>query len=136
MSASAIESTLRPIRLLVVDDEPVITFAFEAYFRTNGFEIDAAAESEEAIALLAIRDYDILIADLRLTSTHNEEGLEVVRFARDRNCFAGIVLLTAHGSPNVTQRALEAGANVVLLKPKPLADVADTVVSLLEGARP
>jgi two-component system OmpR family response regulator len=125
-----------PIRLLVVDDEPVIAFALEAYFRANGFEIDAAGEREEAIALLAVRDYDAVIADLMLSGSNSEEGLDVIRFARDRNCFAGIVLLTAYNSANLTQRALDAGANVVLNKPKPLVEVADTVASLLERGRP
>ncbi len=127
-----VESTLRPIRLLAVDDESVITFALETYFRANGFDIDTASEAEEAIALLSTRDYDVLIADLRLTGTDSEEGLEVVRFARDRNCWAGIVLLTAYGSPNVTARALDSGADIVLKKPQPLAEVAEVVVALLE----
>lgn len=131
MSASA-ETMLRPIRLLAVDDEPVITFALETYFRANGFEIDTASEAEEAMALLSTRDYDILIADLRLTGTDSEEGLEIVRFARARNCWSGIVLLTAYGSPNVTTRALDAGANIVLKKPQPLSEVVQVVISLLE----
>lgn len=133
--SAAVEFTNRPIRLLVVDDEAIITFALQAYFRANGFEIDAAAECEEAIALLSTREYDVLIADLRLTGTHGEEGLEVIRFARERNCSSGIVLLTAYGSANVASRAADAGADVVLYKPKPLAEIASTVVALLE-ARP
>ncbi len=120
-------------RLLLVDDEAVITFALQTYFEANGFDVHAAAECEEALALLANNEYDVIIADLRLTGTNAEEGLEVIRFARERNSWAGIVLLTAYGTADVSARAKQRGVDVVLQKPKPLVEVAAAVRSLLEA---
>lgn len=118
-------------RLLVVDDESVITFALRQYFTALGFEVDVAAEREEAIALLATCDYDIVIADLRLTGAEAEEGLDVIGYARSRNLTSGVVLLTAYGNPAVMNRARSCGADLLMQKPQPLPDIARAVYGLL-----
>ena len=121
-------------RMLVVDDEAVITFAMHRYFTLHGFDVHCAAECEEALALLAYNEYDIIVADLRLTGTQSEEGLEVIRQARERSSDVVIVLLTAYGTPGLDRKAENAGANLLLQKPQPLPELAQTVFSLL-GAK-
>jgi DNA-binding response OmpR family regulator len=123
----------RQPRMLVVDDERVITFALKSYFGKHGFDVDTATESEAALALLTNYDYDIVIADLRLTGTTEEEGLEVVRLARARSAKTSIILLTAYRTPSLTERALALGADVLLQKPKPLPELAQTVFALMES---
>jgi CheY-like chemotaxis protein len=119
--------------MLVVDDERVITFALKSYFGKHGFEIDTAAESEEALALLATNDYDIVIADLRLTGSTAEEGFEVVRAARARSATTIIILLTAYRTAGIAERAQAMGADALLQKPKPLPELAQTVFALMES---
>lgn len=118
-------------RILIIDDERTILFAIRSYFSRFGYEVDCARELEEAEALLAHRAYDIVIADLRLTGSSGREGLEVVRFLRERSPQSPIVLLTAYGSPEIELEAAELGANAFLQKPKPLAELADIVFSLV-----
>lgn len=123
----------RQPRMLVVDDERVITFALKSYFGKQGFEVDTATESEAALAMLTNYDYDIVIADLRLTGTTEEEGLEVVRLARARSAKTSIILLTAYRTPSLIERAQALGADVLLQKPKPLPELAQTVFALMES---
>jgi CheY-like chemotaxis protein len=119
-------------RMLVVDDERVIRFALKSYFARYGFAVDAAADSPEAMALLESNEYDVVIADLRLTGSTEEEGLDVVRVARARSASTGIILLTAYRTPDLTERAEALGADVLLQKPRPLPELAQTVFALLE----
>lgn len=121
-------------RMLVVDDEAVITFAMHRYFTQQGFDVHCAAECEEALALLDYNHYDIIVADLRLTGSNSEEGLEVIRQARERSSDVAIVLLTAYGTAGLDHKARQAGADLLLQKPKPLPELAQTVFALL-GAR-
>ncbi len=117
--------------MLVIDDESVITFAMHRYFTHRGFAVHCAAECEEALALLAYNEYDIIVADLRLTGTQSEEGLEVIRQARERSADVCIVLLTAYGTPGLDKRAETAGANALLQKPQPLPELAQAIFALL-----
>jgi len=118
-------------RMLVVDDERVIQFALKSYFGRHGFEVDTAAEHEEALALLASHHYDIVIADLRLTGSTEEEGLQVVRAARARSSSTSIILLTAYRTGTIAERAQALGADVLLQKPQPLPELAQTVFALM-----
>ena len=118
-------------RILTVDDENSILFAIRKYFTTCGYEVDCARELEEAEALLANRRYDIVIADLRLTGSSGREGLDVVRFLRERAPHSPIIMLTAYGSPEVESEAVELGANAFVQKPKPLSELADIVFNLV-----
>ena len=132
MGAVMTVATARP-KMLVVDDERVITFALHTYFTQQGFEVHAASELEEAFALLTVHVYDIVIADLRLTGTNAEEGLEVIRLARERSADVCIILLTASRTREVDNRAMEFGVDALLQKPKPLPELAQTVFALIGG---
>src|SRR5262245_45433983 len=103
------------IRMLIVDDEEAILFAFRGYFATRACTVDCAQELEEAEALINARTYDVVIADLRLTGIHGTEGLELVSFVRERST-AKIILLTAYGGAEVQRAAYERGADAVLQK--------------------
>ena len=120
-------------RMLVVDDERVIRFALKSYFGKHGFDVDTASESRDALALLADATYDIVIADLRLTGSIEEEGLDVVRAARASSASKSIILLTAYRTAGLTERAQALGADVLLQKPKPLPELAQTVFALMES---
>jgi DNA-binding response OmpR family regulator len=120
--------------MLVVDDERVILFALERYFTELGVTVDCAAELDEALMLLAANRYDIVIADLRLSGTASEEGLEVIRAVRARSASTPIILLTAYRTASIDVQARKLGVDLLLQKPKPLAQLACEVFALLERA--
>lgn len=62
-------------RLLVVDDEPAILIAFRKLLQEPLVAVDGAESIEYAKALLDERSYDAVIADLRLSGIHGEEGI-------------------------------------------------------------
>lgn len=107
-------------RLLVVDDETVILFAVRRYWERLNFIVDCAREREEAEALLATRHYDAVIADLRLTGIQGAEGLDVLTFVRAHCVGTRVILLTAHGSQEVEDRARALGVDRFFRKPQPL----------------
>jgi DNA-binding response OmpR family regulator len=132
MPPSIIDET---VTMLVIDDENVIRFALQSYFAQRGFQVDVAAEREEAFGLIDANWYDVVVADLRLTGTGSNEGLDVIRHARAKDARIAIVLLSAYGSAETHDAARAAGADVMLQKPKPLPFVAGAVLELLSAKR-
>jgi len=120
-------------RLLVVDDEESICFSMSEYFSLHGYKVDTASELEEAEKLLGVTDYRVVIQDLRLTMTNYHDGLDMIKFIKQHNPQARIVVLTAYGSPEVEDEARRCGADAFLRKPKPLSQVAQVVQGLLES---
>lgn len=122
-------------RLLVVDDEESILSAIRDYFEPRGYEVDCARELEEAEALLSHIRYSLMIADLRLTGVQGNEGLELIRFARDRSPWTRTIVLTGYGSTEIEMEAIGRGVDAFLQKPQPLAHLAAIAANLTgEGA--
>lgn len=117
-------------RLLVVDDEEPILSAIRDYFEAQGYEVDCARELEEAEALLSHIRYALLIADLRLTGVHGNEGLELIRFACDRSPWTRTIVLTGYGSTEIETEAIGRGVDAFLQKPQPLAQLVAIADSL------
>ncbi|HEX4960723.1 MAG TPA: response regulator [Thermoanaerobaculia bacterium] len=118
-------------QILIVDDEEPILSAVREYFEPLGYGVDCARELEEAEALLAHVRYALLIADLRLTGSQSAEGLELVRFVRERSPWTRTILLTGFGSLEVETEAMGRGVDAFLQKPQPLARLAAVAEELL-----
>lgn len=122
-------SPMKP-RLLVVDDEESILSAIREYFQPRGYDVDCARELEEAEALLAHIRYALVIADVRLTGVHGNEGLELIRFIRERSPWTRIIVLTGYGSTEIEMEAIGRGVDAFLQKPQPLAELAAIAANL------
>jgi two-component system response regulator FlrC len=122
--------------MLVVDDEPSILFAISEYFSARGWEVDGVQDAETAKALLTQKRYSVVVADLRLTEADDVAGLDVVTTARHRAPDTRILLLTAYGSQAIEAAARRRGADAVLYKPMPLAELARVITGFLAGGPP
>jgi len=121
-------------RILIVDDEESILFAFREFLGSLGWSVDSAREREEAEALIAIVPYSLVIADLRLTAVNDTDGLQIVHWIKERRPNAHVIVLTAYGSSTVEREALDLGVSAFLHKPQPLASVAALIARLLEDS--
>ena len=117
------------IRMMLVDDEERQLSALRDYFEIAGFDVDSAGSAAAAAALLDSHVYDVVIADLRLSSADSTEGLGLLRQARARD--AKTILLSAVGTAEVREQARRQGVDAILQKPQPLAEVARVVRDLL-----
>jgi CheY-like chemotaxis protein len=119
-------------RLLIVDDEEAISFAVTDFFRRSGYQVDRARTSAEAESLLAgPEEYDLIIADLRLSTRESRAGLDLLRLARSRFPLIRMILLTAYGSPEVEAELAALGDALLLSKPQPLCRIQEEVTRLL-----
>lgn len=104
-----------PIRVLVVDDHPVVRHGLLALLRYEpGFVIAGdAADGEEAVAAVLSTAPDVVLLDLRLPRLN---GVDVMLQARAKGSKARFLVLTTYDSDDDIQRALAAGAKGYLLK--------------------
>ena len=133
MNDHAREEETRIPRLLVVDDEASICFSMSEYFSLHGFKVDTATEIDEAEKLVESTEYRVIIQDLRLGTTRNPDGLNIIKMAHERNPQTRIIVLTAYGSTEMEDEARRFGADAFLRKPKPLSQVAQVVQGLIES---
>jgi two-component system, OmpR family, response regulator len=121
--------------VLLLDDEDSILVPTATYFRSLGFNVDTARETEEAEALIEHRTYDLAVLDLRVGPVGGAAGLAVLREVRRRQSATSVIVLSAYISPEVEAEAWSLGADGVLCKPQPLPDLARFAFRLMEGER-
>lgn len=114
-----------PIRLVVVDDHPVVREGTAALLAAQpGIEVVATAGTADAArALLATCEADVVLLDIRLGA---DSGLRLLGSGRDR-AGPAIVVLTAYDYPQYAEAALRLGAAGFILKTAPLGELLDAI---------
>jgi two-component system nitrogen regulation response regulator GlnG len=111
-------------RILIVDDEASICWAFRESLADEGHHVEVAASAEEGLRTAGASPFDAVVLDVRLPGM---DGLTSMREFRDRIGPAPIIVITAFGNLETAVRAMEGGAFDYLVKPFDL-DQATTVV--------
>ncbi|MCA1592990.1 MAG: sigma-54 dependent transcriptional regulator [Acidobacteria bacterium] len=101
-------------RILVVDDEASVTGALKLILAEKGHEVKTAKSATEATAALKDRPYDLVFIDLRLP---DQSGIELLTRVKMDAHETEVILMTAHGSLDVTIEAIKRGAFYYLEKP-------------------
>jgi DNA-binding NtrC family response regulator len=115
--------------LLVADDEAAIRESLSEVLREEGYEVVEAVDGTEAIKALQGRDFDLVIADLRMPGA---DGIEVLRRTRELSPQTLVILITAYASLETAVEALRQGAHDYIMKPLIFEDVLGKVRRLLD----
>jgi DNA-binding NtrC family response regulator len=118
----------RCLRVLVVDDEPLIRWSISETLGAAGHRVTEAEDAASALkALVDVREPDLVLLDFRLPDSSD---LGLLARIRQIAPAATVILMTAFGSSDITAGALELGASRVLSKPFNMHDLDDIVRSL------
>lgn len=120
------------LRVLVVDDEPLIRWSITETLRQSGHIVGDAADG--AGALRAVEDGplpDVILLDVRLPDSGDLTLLSAIRRLAPS---AAVVMMTAAGTPELTASAERLGAHTVIGKPIDMFDL-DAIVQAASAAR-
>lgn len=121
--------TAGPRRLLVVDDHPINRAVASAFAARLGWQATEVAGGEEALALLAVRSFDLVLLDISMPRLDGESVLARLR-ANPALRRIKVVAYTAHALADERRRILAAGFDDLLIKPitfQALAEVLEGV---------
>ena len=115
-------------RILVVDDEPAVRRALERALRLENYEVQLAADGEQALDALARDPADAVILDVAMPGV---DGLEVCRRMRRAGDRTPILMLTARDAIDDRVKGLDVGADDYLVKPFALRELQARLRALL-----
>lgn len=112
--------------VLIVDDEPLIRWALREGLKGAGYGVVEAGSAREALTRLGESSPPVTVAllDLRLPDSDDLTLLQRVRQAAP-GC--RVILMTAHGTPELLAEAMRAGAFDTISKPFDLSRVVGLV---------
>ena len=102
------------MRVLVIEDDEPFRELLRRALETHGYAADLAADAEEALSLLPLAPYDLVLLDVMLPRT---TGVEFCARLRKAGCDVPILMLTARDAVEDKVLGLDAGADDYLTKP-------------------
>ena len=107
-------SATKPLKILVVDDEPAIRRFLRTSLTAHGYQITEAAEGAAALQAMQQGAMDIVVLDLGLPKL---DGFEVIKSLRESGASVPIIVLSSRTDEAGKVRALDLGADDYVTKP-------------------
>lgn len=103
-------------RVLIVEDHPLVSAGFKSILLevNPDCKVDEAFGYELAVDRLSIQSFDLLFVDIDLRSSHS--GVDLLRWAREENISAKIIMLSANDDADVILNCISAGASGYITK--------------------
>ncbi len=112
------------IKILVVDDEPIVIRSCERILRDEGYNVAGALGGREAIIMMEQNNYGLVLTDLKMPEV---DGITLIRWMRKSKPSIGIVVITGYPSQETIKEALELG--IIDYVPKPFTPAVLTDVT-------
>jgi DNA-binding response OmpR family regulator len=116
------------MRVLVVEDEPLIAEVVARALDREGLTVDVVGDGDAALHAVRAEPYDLIVLDLRLPG---RDGLEVCREVRRTDGQTPIIMLTARDALEDKVLGLDSGADDYVTKPFELEELLARIRSLL-----
>jgi CheY-like chemotaxis protein len=102
-------------KIVVVDDQPVLTSIYRAKFSAEGFHVEVASDGQQALEVIKRARPDLVLLDLMLPKV---SGLEVLKHLRALPDFKTmpIIVFSNSAQPTTVEDAWAAEATLVLSK--------------------
>jgi CheY-like chemotaxis protein len=119
-------------RVLLVDDDSVVTQAISSVLRQAGFQVETAGNVGEALTYVDRRLPDIVVTELMLADM---SGLELVRYVRERPGGNRVPLVIISGVTGGYQmgQAIDAGVDIFLTKPVGVDELLRSFTKVIGG---
>jgi two-component system alkaline phosphatase synthesis response regulator PhoP len=120
-------------RILVIEDEAALRLALSDRLRSEGYEVETAADGEQGWERARQGGFDLIVLDVMLPG---RSGFDLCRDLRREGVATPILMLTARGEVLDRVLGLKLGADDYLVKPFETAELLARIEALLRRAQP
>ena len=108
------DKTIRKEKILIVDDDEKIQFAFLEVLKKDGYAAVIAGDGEEALKVIDSESIDLIFMDISLPKI---TGLDVLKIFKERGINIPTIIITGYGITQNAVKAMQLGAFDYLTKP-------------------
>ena len=104
----------RQISILIVDDEESVRDSLYDWFIEDRYNVECAGNAKEALSILELRPFDIILADIKMPGMDGMEMLKRIKKIRKESI---VIMMTAFATIDTAVQALKDGAFDYVTKP-------------------
>jgi len=119
-------------RILVVDDEEDLRLSLKFKLKSAGFDVDVAADGEEALEKLKAKPTDVVLLDINMPRM---SGIEALTIIRQKYPQTEIIMLTGMQDVKTAVECMDKGAFYYVTKPYYASDLLGLIERALERRR-
>ncbi len=119
-------------KLLVVDDEPLLRDSLCAILRRGGYQVQASASGQDALAALMAGGIDLILLDLHLGDI---DGLDLLGMIRGASINTAVIVISGDSMVESAIGALRLGASDYLRKPYEVEVLLHAVARVIQRQR-
>ncbi len=119
------ESSETPLRLIIIDDEPIVGKRLRQVFGKMGFSVETFTNSLKAVQFMEKNPFDIVVTDFKMEEL---DGMEVLREAKRINPNARVIIITGYAKPETAKEAFKNGVFDFMVKPFRLEELKEAVL--------
>jgi len=120
-------------KVLVVDDEEKVCWAFEQFLKEEGHTPLIASSAQEALEKVMVEKPDLVIMDIRMPG--QLDGLEALTEMKKLDPEVYVIIMTAYGNMQTAIEAMQAGAYDYIIKPPDLDQVSVVIQKALRSQK-
>ena len=118
------------MKVLVVDDEPIVLKSCRMVLEAEGFEVLMAGSVQEALAAIEAQAPGLLLVDVKMPVL---DGMYLMRQVREKRPGMPVIVMSGYSTRDTIREALELGAATFIAKPFTPDELSDTVRSVLKS---
>jgi len=120
---------MRNHKILLVDDDTLVLETTGVALRNRGYDLETAVSGEDALQLLEVETFDLVITDLVMEEI---DGIDILKVVKEKYADTMTIIFTGHGHLSSAIEALRLNADDYLLKPCEIEDMFFRIERCLE----
>ncbi|MGB9712726.1 MAG: response regulator [Dissulfurimicrobium sp.] len=120
------------LRLLVIDDEPIVGRRLQQVFTKMGFDVETYTNPVAAMETMDRHPFDIVVTDLKMEGL---DGMAVLERVKKKNPDTKVVIITGYAQLDTASEAFRRGVFDFIAKPFRLDELKRVIIRAMEDAR-
>lgn len=108
------------LEILLLDDEPIVCDRLQEFLEKRGMSVESYYESPKAIERIREKQFDVIVADLRM---EGPTGIDVLKVVKEGPHKSEVIIITGYGSFESYREAELAGVYEFICKPFKMEDI-------------
>ena len=117
------------MKILVIDDEPVVLNSCRKVLEEDGFDVYLVPSADEALKAMKKEGYDLLLVDVKMPK---HDGIYLMQKVKEKWPDVPIIVMSGYPTPDTITDGAKMGADAFIAKPFTPDELLETIRQVIQ----